>query len=340
MPSSPDRSIIDGILLPSFMAVFGLIAKLFGEGTLSLIFMIFSCAAVLCVFLISKRSRLQQEKHEQEKELEKLRQDHASETERIRQDHRSEVEKLRREHEAEIQKNAQLTDTTVFKDLHIFVHNSRDTGVKLMPIVPKYSNLIPSGLPKGSQLPALKEIETDVLQIMQKLLDVFQAVLPNERELWIAIRDRRSDDCYHTWLRKGSFNPNRQDSSRPMHKDDSSTISELKRYYKFEFKCVKITGCEDMYWKTMPNDDYEEDNSVLMGAVMTRSWDSGKKSWLKGHNCLSWVITVNSPNKHVFNASHVPIMQTAIDSFAWLANQAARKQHLLNKVEDDSKSDQ
>lgn len=320
MQTPPDRLIIEAILLPLLMAVIGLIAKLFGEGTLALAFMVLSGAAILAVLLFSKYKTYQTIKYEQDKDLEKRRQEHDNELERRRQ-----------EHATEMKKEAQLADTPIFKHLHTLVHNGRDTGVRLMPVVPKYTDLIPSNLPLGSQLPILKEIESDVLQMMQKLLDTFEEILPHEKNLWVAIRDRRSDDSYHTWVRKGAFNPNRKDMSQSMHKDGSSTIVELKRNYQFEFKCVRITGTKDRCWKKMPNDDHHEDNSVLMGAVMTKSWDAEKKRWKKGHNCLSWVITINSPNHDVFNPTHIPIMQAAIDNFSWLANQACRAQHLVNQ---------
>jgi hypothetical protein len=237
-------------------------------------------------------------------------------------------------HDAEMldqKQKAKQLDTTFFEHQHVFTHVGRDVAVKMMPVVPKYNLLIPKELRRGSQLPVLQEIELEVGQMMDQLYEVFRKVIPSHHKIWVAIRDRRSDDCYYTWIRRGPYNPNRVYCSEPMHKDDSSTIYELKRHYKEQYKCVKITGSGDTQWKPQPNDKYHEDRSVMMGAVMTRSWDLRKKMWKKGHNCLSWVITINSPDPDVFNASHIPILQTAIDTFAWLANEACRKQYLINQ---------
>ncbi|MEM9283995.1 MAG: hypothetical protein AAGA96_19415 [Verrucomicrobiota bacterium] len=220
-------------------------------------------------------------------------------------------------------------ELALFDLQHDFVHVARDTSVKSLPVVPPFKDLFPKHLPKGSQMPFLEERETEYYQLLVNLYEIFRLVIPEDEKLWVAIRDRRSDDHYHTWLRHGSFRKSRENTTQPMHKDDHNTVRQLKRYYDLQGQCVKITGTRDPDWEAHVNDDLGEDRSVLMGAVMTRSWHQGDHEWF--NNCLALVVTVNSHGEKVFNSSHVPLLQSAIDSFSWLTNTAMRSQDQINR---------
>ncbi len=232
---------------------------------------------------------------------------------------------------AQIENEPSIENQRLFEELHDLVHLARDTSVKLLPVVPKYSELIPANLPKGSQLPKLKAMEVEYQQLIDELYDIFRVVIPEKHKIWVAVRDRRSDDQYHTWLRKGSQNKSRGTTSQPMHKDNHQTVIQLKRHYYLQRKCVRITGIDDSEWQRHDNDHLREDRSVMMGAVMTRSWDSNSGEW--SNNCLSLILTINSPDPNVFDNSHVPLLQASIDTFSWITNTAMRSQYQENKSE-------
>ena len=221
------------------------------------------------------------------------------------------------------QENKQL-----FEKQHDFIHLARDTAVKCLERVPEYSKIIPASLPSGSPLPRVKALEREYYQLLTNLYDIFRIVIPAPHKIWVSIRDRRSDDQYHTWLRHGSFNRNRETKSQPMHKDSHETVRQLKRHYELQRQCVRITGTDDPAWQKHDNDELGDDRSVLMGAVMTRSWNSEKDAWEAP--CLSLILTVNSHERGVFDPSHVPLLQASIDSFSWLTNIAMRQQHQEN----------
>jgi hypothetical protein len=231
---------------------------------------------------------------------------------------------------AQIQNEPQSDSGELFNKLHDFVHLARDTSVKSLPVVPKYSDLIPSHLRSGSQLPKLKSKEVEYNQLLIELYHVFRLVIPAKHKIWVAIRDRRSDNQYHTWLRHGSHNKSRSSTTQPMHKDTHQTVIQLKRHYYLQRKCVRITGIHDPEWQEHKNDKLNEDQSVMMGAVMTRSWGEERGEWQ--NNCLSLILTVNSPDADVFDRSHIPLLQAAIDTFSWLTNTTMREQYEENKT--------
>ena len=213
----------------------------------------------------------------------------------------------------------------IYDKQHFLIHIARDLAVKNMPIVPAYNEVLSLPNPPGvTPIERRADIELVVSKMLQRLIDIFQDITDGDANIWACIRTRREDDHYHTWIRVGTFNPNRIETSSPMHKDKSNTMNSLKSHFQIERKCVMITGQNNSTWEGQQNDRFREDMSTLVGAVMTRSWDS-KEDWI--NNCLSWVIFVNSDKENYFNESHIPTMQACVDVFSWLANSVLRVQH-------------
>lgn len=124
------------------------------------------------------------------------------------------------------------------------------------------------------------------------------------------------------------YNPHRARDSQPLHKDNSRIISRLKDSYR-DGKCVIITGAGagPQVWEWQENDKYGEDKSVMLGAVITKSWDPNNKTWV--NNKLAWVLGVCANVENAFDETHIPLMQACIDTFATLANVMIRSE-LIN----------
>ena len=205
---------------------------------------------------------------------------------------------------------------------HMMIHEARDAAIQSMPIVPKYSDLIPDT--RHAQLPFLEEQFGHVVDTMlSQLWLVFKEELPAGAKVWTCLRTRRSKGEYTTWKRQGGYTPNRKRRTQPMHKDRSRIISALRIHFEDTDTCVMITGQTDSRWpKDRKNNRYKEDNSVLMGSVMTRSWDSSKEEMV--NNCQAWILCVNSNLVDCFDDYHVSMLQAYVDVFSWLANQSLR----------------
>lgn len=217
---------------------------------------------------------------------------------------------------------------------HSMIHEARDAAIQSMPSAPKYSDLIPDI--KDAQLPFLEEQFGDVVDAMlSQLWLVFKEELPVGAKVWTCLRTRRSKGEYTTWKRQGGHTPNRKSTTQPMQKDKSRIISALRNHFEDTETCVMITGQTDPRWsKDRKNNRYKEDNSVLMGSVMTRSWNAEKGDMT--NNCQAWILCVNSNLIDCFEDYHVSMLQAYVDVFSWMANQSLRYAAERLKVEQDA----
>lgn len=207
---------------------------------------------------------------------------------------------------------------------HQLVHHARDTALRLMPPVAPYDPPAVAQGKKAQPLKSLGENHVVIQGMLQQMVTIFSDLVPAGTRVWTCMRDRRADDCYHTFERAGRFNMRRVDGTKHMHKDRSMTVRNLKLSYD-NGSCVIITGSTrgPTEWQPSSNDELGEDKCVLMGAVMTRSVD-GDGNW--NNRKLAWILCVNADREDVFTTQHVPLMQCFVDTFSWLANTMIRSE--------------
>ncbi len=202
---------------------------------------------------------------------------------------------------------------------HNFAHNARDLAVKLMPRKPLPPIAKPGEDPISLTGDSHYQFRGDLVHLLNSVVHMFELLVPKGVKVWACIRERRSDDCYHTLVRTSRCNTTRQDFTEPLHKD-SKTIVSLKKSYKDNHDCVIITGSKTPDWHRRENDQFGEDLSVLMGAVLCKSW--------AGHHFddpkLLWIICVNADRENVFTRDCVPLMKACNDVFSWLLNSFVR----------------
>jgi len=205
---------------------------------------------------------------------------------------------------------------------HSFAHNARNIAVKLMP-----GKTPISPLNKVDERPAPLTgdlhymYQGDIVVLLRSMADMFSKLAPEGTNVWACLRERRTDDHYHTILRAGLFEPTRAEFSTPLSKD-SKTIQNLKYSYEHKMDCVLITGSnrQDQGWEKMRNDEFREDLSVLMGAVLSKSWNGQEFV----DPMLNWVLCICANKENVFNETHIPLMKCCNDIFSWLLNSFIR----------------
>jgi hypothetical protein len=203
---------------------------------------------------------------------------------------------------------------------HQLIHQVRDMCLEMLVSTQPYTAPVPkSGHVAGPHV-LLQQNRDKIIILLERVAQLFQYLVPPGTRVWACIRDRRADDCYYTFARAGRYNPNRSTTSRPMHKDSSRTIQRLKDSLKFNGVCVLITGSNmgPQMWEPQENDGYGEDKSVMLGAVLTKSWDTQTGDW--SNRKLAWIIGVCADTENAFSETHIPLMQCCVDMFSMLAN--------------------
>jgi hypothetical protein len=205
---------------------------------------------------------------------------------------------------------------------HQLIHQLRDACIQILPPVPAYSSPImgpdENGKPKPN--PQLLKNRAEIQRLLERVVDLFQPFVPEGARIWACLRDRRADNCYYTFERAGTYDKNREISSSPLHKDTSQVVSKLKERYKRDGVCVLITGSTNgpEMWEVKENDRYGEDKSVMLGAVMTRSWGGDEMTWKDPK--LAWIIGVCTDHENAFDKKHIHLMRQCVDVFSILAN--------------------
>lgn len=198
------------------------------------------------------------------------------------------------------------------KILHRLTHQVRDVQLQIRDS---------KGLPPSSEL-LLKQYKDKLGPLLQETVQLFRLYIPERIELWASLRARLADDHFHTLVRRGQFNQNRQESSRPLNAQTSQTFQQLQSRCK-DGICVLITGANLGMWEPQPNDKYGEDSSVLIGAVFSKSWNEQMDCWENKE--IDWILGVSANTVNVFNETHVPLMQMCTDHFSLLSNEIKRK---------------
>ncbi|MCG8585214.1 MAG: hypothetical protein MI757_10925, partial [Pirellulales bacterium] len=156
--------------------------------------------------------------------------------------------------------------------MHNFIHDARDLSVRILGDAPEYAGNPESqdgGCLANRHLSAHRDT---VISLLEHVVRLFESLVASDVRVWACIRDRRADDRYYTFARAGQYNPNRKHHSTPLHKTESKTLSRLRDSFA-SGSCVIITGSAmgPQMWEGQRNDQYEEDKSVLMGAVLSKS---------------------------------------------------------------------
>jgi len=203
---------------------------------------------------------------------------------------------------------------------HQLIHQVRDMCVEMLQIVPPYNAPIVERGRAPNPHPLLERNRDKIISLLERVAQLFQLLVPSDTRVWVCIRDRRADDSYHTFARAGRYNPNRAASSQPLHKDRSRIIQRLKDNLEFKGGCVLISGSNmgPEMWELKDNDRYEEDKSVMLGAVLTKSWNHQQRKW--SNVKLAWIIGVCADTETAFSETHIPLMQACVDMFSMLAN--------------------
>lgn len=210
---------------------------------------------------------------------------------------------------------------------HQLMHQVRDMCLEMLVSVPPYTTPIPNPGQIPTAHPLLQQNRDKIITLLERVAQLFQLLVPPGTRVWACIRDRRADDCYYTFARAGRYNPNRSISSCPMHKNNSRTIQRLKDSLKFNGVCVLISGSNmgPQMWEPQENDRYGEDKSVMLGAVLTKSWDDQRGDW--SNRKLAWIIGICADSENAFSETHIPLMQCCVDMFSMLANVMIRRNY-------------
>jgi hypothetical protein len=205
------------------------------------------------------------------------------------------------------------------RDIHQLNHFARDMIIRVQNSPYAYYQPMVRGRPTAN--PILEGQKAEIINLMETVVSLFEAATSGKR-IWMTLRELRRDHCYHTFARAGRYNAAREQNSLPLHRAKSATIRRLHDSLDNQH-CVVMTGSTKSpeMWTPQPNDRFEEDKCVLMGAVLLKVWDppAGFK-----RSKLVWIIAVCSDRENAFDASHISLMQACVDVFSMIANVMAR----------------
>ncbi|MEO1394781.1 MAG: toll/interleukin-1 receptor domain-containing protein [Cyanobacteria bacterium J06634_5] len=202
--------------------------------------------------------------------------------------------------------------------LHQLVHNARDLGLMTLSPAGRYS--APPVVQGQRPLPNryLTQYRDKIITLLENLASLFEKLAPPGTKVWTALRDRRSDNCYHTFARGGVFNPARAFSSGALPRD-AKVVKRLRDSYR-KGCCVLLTGSGygPQMWEEHENDKFSEDKTVMLGAVLTGAWSENNAQWLDPMH--AWILAVSADKEKAFSEVHIHLMQTCVVIFSWLAN--------------------
>lgn len=218
-----------------------------------------------------------------------------------------------------IVRNATLEVVEAFsRGMHEFIHRARDLFVVL---------LSDRSVIDATERPGF--MATAHEHLIEKLLDVmastFSLLVPRNTRVFTAIRERRADEHYHTFLRGGPHRADRGDTTEAV-SNDSPMVQELTKAYNDKQDCVILTGPGQANWKEMHNDRHGEDRTVLMGAVFSKVWETSIRSFPRDKRKLEWILCVAADRPGVFNRErHFELMKCFNDIFAIFLNWFVRE---------------
>lgn len=208
--------------------------------------------------------------------------------------------------------------------IHQFVHNARGLGLMMSSASGRYST---PPIAEGQQpLPNvyLAQHRDKMITLLENMASLFEKLAPPGTKVWTALRDRRSDNCYHTFARGGVFNPARAFSSGALPRH-AKVVKRLRDSYR-KGCCVLLTGSGygPQMWEEHENDKFSEDKTVMLGAVLTGAWSENNAQWLDPMHV--WILSVSADKEKAFSEVHIHLMQTCVVIFSWLANAMIQQQ--------------
>ena len=212
--------------------------------------------------------------------------------------------------------------------VHSFAHIARNLAVMMMAHKPERFGSESTNPPVPVSGRLHYSYFGELTKLMRLVSDMFSELVPSGTKVWACLRERRSDGKYYTILRAGVYNASRAEHSVPLDKD-SETMKKLRESYAEKKNCVMITGSarRAQEWEKMPNDDLGEDRCILMGAVLSKSWNGYEFD----QPMFNWVLCVCADKDNAFDESHIPLMKFYNDVFSWLINSFIRHDAVLNR---------
>lgn len=201
--------------------------------------------------------------------------------------------------------------------LHTYVHRARDLGVRLLPHAAQPGAVLSEKL--------CEVYAINLTRMLEMLSALFRELAPEGTRVWVALRVRKDDNKFHTWIRMGNYRENRQSSSEPL-SEDSNIVRSLRTSFNDHGNpdCVILTGPGHPEWQPMENDKIGENKSVLLGAVFTKFLVSNESMSFSKEPDLTWILCVNADKEGAFTEDHKPLMRCCNDVMSWLVNELAR----------------
>jgi hypothetical protein len=201
-----------------------------------------------------------------------------------------------------------------------------DLSLELLPSTLTYSESQDAPIDSALLNDRFQEYERKIKSILESMVYIFKSLTPPGTRLWSHARERRDDGNFYMIDRAGQYNLKRSLSSDKLSMDKSIIISRLKDNFRYSGIPVLITGSSKgpLMWGFNTNDIYGEDKSVILGAVITRTWNPRCQSWENPK--LAWILGISSDRENAFTEIHVQAMKLCIQIFSPFANIKARCQ--------------
>lgn len=205
--------------------------------------------------------------------------------------------------------------------VHRLDHDTRNLCVRILGPAPKYGAWSTRPFDRNLPDPLLLAHKADIVKLLERTQRIFSLLAPPGAQVWVCLRDLRGDGCYHTFARAGDYDANRERFSKPLDKEKSATAREVRQGY-FGGECVVLTGQEagpHRWDPELPNNSFNEDRCVLMGAIAVKSPSSTPNNEFADEE-VAWILGVCSDKEDAFNESHFELMKGCIDTLGIVAN--------------------
>lgn len=205
----------------------------------------------------------------------------------------------------------------VFAQVHVFIHKARDLFV-----IQATGNGIDR--PKERNAWLLSNHESKIDALLEIVVQAFKILLPRGTKVIVAIRERKSDDNFRTWVRAGDNHPDRAERSEDL-KSNSPVVTGLISSYMNKQDCVIYTGPSDERWIKMANDQLGQDKSVLMAGIFVKKWDSADGEFLRPEAELRWILCVATNHENQLKEkAFKELLKCFNDTLAIILNMAVR----------------
>lgn len=204
----------------------------------------------------------------------------------------------------------------VIAQLHLLVHAARNGTADCLAHIDQI--LGPDGVIKDLDLYLASGAEKRdrILEgLARQVLSVFQALSPDV-DLWLELRQIRSDGCYHDLILVGAHASEREQIKIPIPQDKGlpNHIRTRQRVGKGIILFDELAGRPPEQWLETELDRLGDEQSSIAGPVhVLRSSDSRSGPIRE----MAMVLRVCSPSKNVFRAPvHIQPMKCCVDVFS------------------------